>query len=337
VIKTLIVDDSQVVRSIIRDFLESDSEFKVIGEAENGQEGVDKARLLNPDLITMDIEMPVMNGLEAIGEIKKIMTTAIVVISTHDTAKMAYDATVKGALEFYAKNIFNSAMTEYQRGQIFDTLKHITGIKRRSPAQKQAESQKTIALRGIHCVVIAASTGGPKALSHVCAGLPRDFPVPIALVQHNTSGFDKGFAQWLDGCTPLAVRLAESGMRAVQGEIYVAPTDRHLLMARQGFLFDDGEPVHNQKPAADVLFKSVSELYGKAVISVVLTGMGQDGADGTRCVKQAGGITIAQDENSSLIYGMPRAAAETGCVDAVLPLYAIAERLVALTKGSFAD
>ena len=336
-IKTLIVDDSQVVRSIIRDFLESDSEFTVIGEAGNGQEGVEKAQLLNPDLITMDIEMPVMNGLEAIAEIKKIMTTAIVVISTHDTAKMAYDATVRGALEFYAKNIFNSAMTEHQRAQIFDTLKHITGIKRRAPAQKKAELQKAIELRSIHCVVIAASTGGPKALTQVCAGLPKNFPVPIALVQHNTSGFDKGFAQWLGGYTPLTVRLAESGMRAVKGEIYVAPTDKHLLMAQPRFLFDDGEPVHNQKPAADVLFKSAAGVYGRAVISVVLTGMGQDGADGTRRVKQAGGITIAQDENSSLIYGMPRAAAETGCVDEVLPLNAITERLVALTKGSFAD
>jgi two-component system chemotaxis response regulator CheB len=246
VIKALIVDDSQVVRSIIRDFLESDSEFQVIGEAENGREGVDKARLLNPDLITMDIEMPVMNGLEAIGEIKKIMSTAIVVISTHDTAKMAYDAAVRGALEFYAKDIFKSDMTEQQRCHILDTLKHITGIKQRVPVQKE-ERQKAIELRVIRCVIVAASTGGPKALSQVCAGLPRDFPVPVAIVQHNTSGFDKGFAQWLGGYTPLAVRLAESGMRAVIGDIYIAPTDRHLLMAHSGFLFDDGDPVHNQK------------------------------------------------------------------------------------------
>jgi two-component system chemotaxis response regulator CheB len=282
----------------------------------------------------MDIEMPLMNGLEAISEIKKSMSAAIVVISTHDTAKMAYDATVRGALEFFAKDMFSSQMSRQQREQILKTIKHITGIKRRIPVQASAVKQAPVTPRPINAVVIAASTGGPCALCQLCAALPKEFPVPIILVQHNMSGFDRGFVQWLDGYTPLHVCLAGESVIPTRGNLYTAPTDRHLRLEETGFVFDDGKPVLNQKPAADVLFKSAAKLYGESLVSVVLTGMGRDGAEGTRYVKQAGGITIAQDEASSMVYGMPCAAVETGCVDLTLPLGGIAQRLVFLTKGS---
>jgi two-component system chemotaxis response regulator CheB len=333
-IKTLIVDDSPLVRSIIRDFLESDGSFEIVGEAENGRDGVTLAQMLNPDLITMDIEMPVMNGLEAISEIKKFISTAIVVISTHNTAKMAYDATVKGALEFFSKDILISPMNELRREEILNTIKHVTGIKKRVPVQAAAVKQAPVKSRLINVVVIASSTGGPKALCQLCADFSKDFPVPIVLVQHNTTGFDRGFAQWLDGYTPLHVSLAEEAVIPARGNLYVAPTDRHLRLGNIGFVFDDGEPVHNQKPAADILFKSAAELYRESLVSVVLTGMGCDGAEGTRYVKQAGGVTIAQDEASSMVYGMPQAAVETGCVDLTLPLDCIAQKLALLINGS---
>ncbi|MDR0312846.1 MAG: response regulator, partial [Treponema sp.] len=277
-IKTLIVDDSRVVRSILRDFLESDGSFEIIGEAENGVDGVTQAQFLNPDLITMDIEMPLMNGLEAIEKIKKSVSSAIVVISTHDTAKMAYDATVKGAQEFFAKDIFTTQMSQQQRNEILNTLKQITGITKRNSGYKEAPKQVHIKPRPINCVVIASSTGGPKALSQLCAALPKKFPVPIILVQHNTSGFDKGLVQWLNEYTPLQVYLAEEGAIPVKGNLYMAPTDRHLVVNTKGIAFDDGKPINNQKPAADLLFKSAAELYGKSLVSVVLTGMGYDGA-----------------------------------------------------------
>jgi two-component system chemotaxis response regulator CheB len=288
-IKTLVVDDSSLVRALIRDFLESDEGFQVIGEAENGLDAVRQAQALNPDLITMDIEMPVMNGLEAIGEIKKTAAIPMVVISTHDTAKLAYEATVKGALEFFPKDMFTASMDEARRVHILETLKHISGIKGRTAARRDSVRQALIPPRLINAVAIASSTGGPKALSQLCAALPGEFPVPVMVVQHNTSGFDRGFAQWLNGYTPLEVRLAEAGALPVRGRIYVAPTDRHLLLGRVGFIFNDGEPVNNQKPAADLLFKSAAALYGASLISVVLTGMGNDGAEWTRLVKQAGG------------------------------------------------
>jgi two-component system chemotaxis response regulator CheB len=332
-IKTLIVDDSSLVRSIIRDFLESDNSFEIIGEAENGLEGVEKAKALNPDFITMDIEMPVMNGLDAIVEIRKFSSCGIVVISTHDTAKMAYEATVKGAHEFFAKDAFTSHKNDSRRNEIFSTLKQIANIKKRTSAGQDDVKQSSTQARRINCVVIAASTGGPMALCQLCSGLPEDFPVPVMIVQHNTSGFDKGFVQWLDGYARLNVHLVKEGIVPLKGHVYVAPTDSHLVVTGTGIALDDGEPVNNQKPAADILFKSAAEIYGNSLIGVVLTGMGSDGAEGIRHIKQAGGITIAQDENSSMIYGMPQAAAETGCVDIILPLNEIAQKLVSLVNG----
>jgi two-component system chemotaxis response regulator CheB len=331
-IKTLVVDDSPLVRTIIKDFLESDGSFRVIGEAENGLEGLQKARTLNPDLITMDIEMPVMNGLEAIEGIMKTMTTPIVVISTQDTAKNAYEATVKGALEFYSKVNFTAAIGIDKRNEILSSLKRISGIKGRHKAVSEARPNRVVEAREIRGVVIAASTGGPKALMSLCAAVPADFPVPVVLVQHNSSGFDAGFAQWLNAYTPLEVKLAEDRELPERGRLYVAPTDKHLTLEAGRFFFDDGAPVNNQKPAADLLFKSAAKCWGPGAISVVLTGMGADGAEGTRYIRQAGGITIAQDEGSSMIYGMPKAAFETGCVDMVLPLDMIPPQLVELTK-----
>jgi|TergutMp193P3_1026864.scaffolds.fasta_scaffold00583_9 two-component system chemotaxis response regulator CheB len=332
-IKTLIVDDSSLVRTIIRDFLESDGSFEIIAEAENGLNGVTQAKLLKPDLVTMDIEMPVMNGLDAIVEIKAAVNTAIVVISTHDTAKMAYEATVKGAHEFFAKDIFTSQMSEQRREEIINTLKQITGTKKRSQGLDSVK-QAAVASRKINAIVIAASTGGPMALCQLFTALPGELSVPIFLVQHNTSGFDRSFVQWLDEYTPLNVCLAEEGTVPVKGSIYVAPTDRHMILGDKGIAFDDGEPVNNQKPAADILFKSAAEFYGDGLVSVVLTGMGSDGAEGTRYVKQAGGVTIAQDEATSMIYGMPQAAVGTGCIDMILPLGEIPKRLVFLSNGN---
>ncbi|MDR2759579.1 MAG: chemotaxis-specific protein-glutamate methyltransferase CheB [Spirochaetaceae bacterium] len=331
-IRTLIVDDSALVRTIIRDFLESDGSFTVIDEAENGLEALQKARTLNPDLITMDIEMPVMDGLEAIEGIMKTMTIPIVVISTKDTAKNAYEATVKGAIEFYAKANFTATISLEKRADILCCLKRISRTKGLHQIASPKHLNREVAAREIRGVVIAASTGGPKALMSLCAAIPADFPVPMVLVQHNSSGFDVGFAQWLNDYTPLVVKLAEDREVPEKGKLYVAPTDKHLTLTGGRFMFDTGEPVNNQKPAADILFKSAAQYWGAGTISVVLTGMGSDGAEGIRHIRQAGGITIAQDEDSSMIYGMPKAAFDTGCVDMVLSLEQIPLELIKLTS-----
>jgi len=332
-IRTLIVDDSSLVRAMLADFLVSEGSFEIVGEAENGQEGIDKTRELSPDLITMDYEMPVLNGLDAIVEIRKFSSCAIVMITTHDSAKMAYEATVKGAHEFFSKDLFNSQITDRQRSDIFNTLKQITNIKKRELIPRDASEQSVTSPRKINCIVIASSTGGPMALCQLCSALPADFPVPILLVQHNTSGFDKGFVQWLDGYSHVKIQLAEAGIYPSKSNVYVAPTDKHLCVGSSGISFDDCDPLNNQKPAADILFRSASQQFGSSLVSVVLTGMGSDGAEGTKYVKNAGGITIAQDESTSMIFGMPQAAIDTGCVDIVLPLSDIAGKLISLTRG----
>jgi two-component system chemotaxis response regulator CheB len=332
-INTLITDDSPLARSIIRNFLENDGSFEIIGEAENGQDGVNKAKELAPDLITMDIDMPVMNGLDSIVEIRKFSPCGIVVITTNDSAKMAYHATANGAHEFYSKDLFTSQMSEQKRMEIINTLKQITYIKEKK--EIKTRNIPVISPRKISCIVVAASTGGPMALCQLFSNLPETFPVPILLVQHNTSGFDASFVQWLAGYTRLNIILAQEGTVPVKGNIYVAPTERHLLINDNVLIFDDSRPVNNQKPAADLLFKSAAASFGDSVISIVLTGMGEDGSAGTRSIKKAGGITITQDESSSMIFGMPRAAIETGCVDMSLHLNEIANKLISLTSGEY--
>ena len=337
-INTLIVDDSSLARDILRDFLEGDAHFKIIGEAVDGEDAVQKILSLNPDLVTLDIDMPKMNGLEVIEVVLKKIFIPIVVITSHGTAKNAYEATIRGALEFYSKNIFSASLTPEKRQEIYETLKRISSVKahKTSLPIKQVLQPPPIK-RAINAVVMASSTGGPKALSRFFSLLPEEFPVPIALVQHNSSGFDKSFAQWLSAYTSLKVKIAEDGEAPKAGTVYIAETDRHLAFKKtggQGFClyYNDDEPKNNQKPAADVLFQSAAECLRQSVISVVLTGMGSDGALGTRQIRAMGGITLAQDEASSLIYGMPKAAAETGCVDSILPLERIPEELVRLTK-----
>ena len=337
-INTLIVDDSALVRDILRDFLEGDTNFKIIGEAEDGEEAVEKILSLNPDLVTLDIEMPKMNGLEVIEVVMKKVFVPIVVISSHDTAKNAYEATIRGALEFYSKELFSASLCPAKRQEIYETLKRISSIKAWNVTPSFEPSlQSPAAKREIRAVVIASSTGGPKALSRFFSLLPGDFSVPIVLVQHNSSGFDKSFAQWLGTYTTLNVKLAEDGEVLTSGTVYIAATDKHLGLRKADgagccLYYNDDEPENNQKPAADILFRTAAEVFGQSVISVVLTGMGCDGAQGTQKVREMGGITLAQDEESSLIYGMPKTAVETGCVDIVLPLDRIAEELVRLTK-----
>jgi two-component system chemotaxis response regulator CheB len=337
-IKTLIIDDSALAREILRDFFEGDENFKVVGEAADGQEGFEKIMSLNPDLVTLDIEMPKMNGLEVIEEVMKKMTIPIVVITDHDNAKTAYEATLRGALEFYAKDTFTVNLNPQKRQEIYETLKRISGIKsKNNVASIENISFNLPDKRLVHAVAIASSTGGPKALSKLFSLIPADFPVPIFLVQHNSEGFDASFAQWLDTFTSLKVKIAEEGEKPEAGSIYIAQTGRHLELygtdiQNLAMRYNNDEPENNQKPSADVLFRSAAISLKKSVISVVLTGMGSDGADGTRMIREHGGITLAQDEETSLIYGMPKASVETGCVDMVLPLEKIPEELVRLTK-----
>ena len=340
-INTLIIDDSALARSIIRDFLEGDENFNIIGEAVDGEDGVQKILSLNPDLVTLDLEMPKMNGLEVIETVMKKTSVPIVVITSHDTAENAYEATVKGALEFYPKDTFTASLPPARQKEIYETLKRISSVKAAwkadtAPEPVEGGEERLITKRKIDAVVIASSTGGPKALSIFFSLLPGNFSVPIVIVQHNSSGFDQSFVQWLGSYTALKIKIAEEGEVPKPGTVYIARTDKHLELRMTDQLmilrYNDGEPENNQKPSADVLFRTAAESLKQSVISVVLTGMGNDGGAGTRKIHDMGGITIAQDEATSLIYGMPKAAADTGCLDMALPLEKIPAELVRLTE-----
>ncbi|MDR3347100.1 MAG: chemotaxis-specific protein-glutamate methyltransferase CheB, partial [Helicobacteraceae bacterium] len=337
-IRIMIVDDSPLARDMISDFVRFDPEFKVVGTAENGAEAIVKVNELNPDLVTMDMMMPVMNGKEAIVNIHKKSNVPIVVISSLDTAQSAYEASWCGALDFFSKDDFSCAISKAKQEQILETLKRLARSRgERRNQHNLLTADKDFSHRNFKAVVVASSTGGPKALSTIFAQVNQDFPLPIIVVQHNSTGFDESLAEWIGGFTKLKVKLAAHGERPQKGTIYFAPTSHHLIVKNGVMALIDTEPVNNQKPSADLLFASAAKAYSGDLIGVVLTGMGNDGANGSVAIKEKGGIVIAQDESSSLIYGMPKAVFESGAATFVLPLDEIAQRLYALTLNEHYD
>ncbi len=337
-IRVLIVDDSGIVRDMLKDFFHMDNRFEIAGEAINGKEALVKVRELKPDLVTMDIQMPEMNGLEATEKIMKESPVPIAIITSLDTAKMAYEATVKGAVEFFSKKDLSVGISEEKQKKILNYLHSLASIN-----LKGKENIPSIALSGsLHpglrdflILLIGASTGGPNALLQILPLLPANLALPVVVVQHNSSGFEKSFTEWLDEHCTLDVKVAEHNEILKPGMIYVAPTEKHLEFESDKIILTDKPPINNQKPAVDVTFESGAAVFKQRAIGVILTGMGVDGARGISCLKEAGSYTIAQDEKTSLIFGMPRAAIETGKVDAVLPLTAIADQILKMISNKF--
>jgi len=254
----------------------------------------------------------------------------IVVITTQGDAKVAYEATLKGALEFYPKALFSTGMESGVRARVFETLKRISSVKasRRSSFAPVLGGRTGKFPDRLSLVAIGASTGGPKALLSILPKIPSNFPLPLVLVQHNSSGFDRGFAEWLGEYCKISVKIAENDEELRKGVLFVAPTDRHIEFKGNRIVLTDGAPVQNQKPSVDVAFRSAAKNFPGTTLSLILTGMGRDGADGTIAVKEAGGLTFSQDESTSLIWGMPKAAMETGKVDFVLPLERIPDAIL---------
>jgi len=336
IIKVLVVDDSELMFNLISDILQEDNSFCVVGHAKNGKEGIEKTLELSPDLITMDIDMPVMNGLDAVSEIMKQKPTPIVVITTRETAYNAYEATKRGAMEFFSKSQINIAISNQERKMFIITLKNIAkwGLKKVSQ-KRMTQRKQEIGKYKEHefsVLVIGASTGGPRALLQVLPLFSSDFTLPIVLVQHNHSGFDDSFNDWLRNHCNMKVKIAENMDILKPGTIYIAPTDNHLKFYRNRLLLSDEFPVHNQKPSIDVAFKSAADVYKDKVIAVILTGMGKDGALGIAEISENGGFTIAQNEETSLIFSMPKAAIETGKVHEVLPVNEISKYILNLLK-----
>jgi len=350
-IRVLVVDDSAFLRRNIPLILESDSDIKVIGTAGNGAEALEMAARLKPDVITLDIIMPVMDGLTALRRIMKENPTPVVMLSslTNEGARQTMEALSLGAVDFITKPSGTVSLDIAKiRREIVEKVKIAAtaraDIVRKMPdmvapgppgAQKGAPQATATVGKAKHrkeLVAIAASTGGPAALPVVLGNLPRDLPVGLVIVQHIAEGFTEALAERLDGFSPLHIKVSKDFEEVVPGTGLLAPAGMHLTVKRvAGKLYAalSKEPSASlHRPSADVLFSSVAKVCGAAACAVILTGMGDDGARGIREIRDQGGVTIAQDEATSVIFGMPKEAIKGGGIDVIVPLDQIAGEII---------
>jgi two-component system chemotaxis response regulator CheB len=341
-IRLLLVDDSALVRRALREMFVSEPEIIVVGEAADGREALEQVKALRPDLVILDVRMPVMDGVETTRWIMAYQPTPILVLTA---ALSSYDVDITlqmldaGALDVVEKpEIAQPAKLAAARHELVRKVRllarvpvvtHLRG--RRQPAQaipdlpdKQATAPVPLGDRSAlpalpdMLVVIGASTGGPRVVRRILNDLPASFGAAVLVVQHMSQGFGAGMADWLNSTAPLPVRLACEAMPLEPGVVLVAPDKHDLLIQADRTVHLSALPVLLQRPAIDIVMQSAAEVYGSRTIGVLLTGMGRDGAIGLQSIHRAGGYTIAQDAASCTIYGMPRAAVELGVVDRVL-------------------
>jgi two-component system, chemotaxis family, protein-glutamate methylesterase/glutaminase len=329
-IKVLLVDDSALVRAVLRDIFRTTDDLAIVGEADNGLEAITLTERQKPDLIVMDIMMPVMDGLSAIDEIMVRFPTPILVLSaTMDDKEVnyAFAAIKKGALDVMEKPHLSSeeygdsfAARLIEKARILARVKVIRRWPSRIAQAGNVELMTAYRPGGRDILAIGASTGGPKAVMSIMKALPADLKAAVFIVQHIASGFARGFAHWLSLESGLKVRLAQNGQSFGQGEAFVAPNDCHMVLDQRTIRLVDGSPVNCCRPSIDVFFNSLANEDCSRVVGLLLTGMGKDGAQGLRRIKEKGGMTLVQDEKSCAVFGMPKAAIALDAVDEIVPL-----------------
>jgi len=321
-IRVLVADDSAVFRQLLAAALEQDPEVEVVGVASNGLQVLDLASRLHPDVVTLDLEMPVLDGLSTLQALVNQNPVPVVVLSAHSTAgaEIALRALELGAVDVEAKPA--GPWSGPGLWQLVQKVKAAARSRTRSPRR----------CGPVRMVAVAASTGGPGALAELFTRLPP-LRVPVVVVQHMPSGFTRSLARRLDEAGGMRVEEAEDGAQPQPGVAYVAPGGKQLGLHQGRWAVLDPQPTDVLKPCADVTFAAVAETYSP-VLAVVLTGMGKDGLEGCRRIKRAGGRVIAQNEETSVVYGMPRAVVEAGVADYVLPLERIPEEIVRLVEGA---
>ena len=357
----LVVDDSAFMRRLITQILESSGEFQVVATARNGLDALQKVHALDPELVTMDVDMPELDGLQALGYIMSEAPRPVVMLSAA-TTHSGHDATLRalelGAVDFVRKP---SGAISLDLASISDRLlkalraaaqANVRSVRmlainklpvRGTPARPAVAIAQTItprpALTGTaatRLVVIASSTGGPRALAEVVPNLPRSLGAAVLVVQHMPAGFTRSLAQRLHAMSKLPVSEAEAGEPVLTDRVYLAPGGRHMSIegnaGEANIVLDDSPPIWGVRPSADPLFRSVAQRFRNEVVAVVLTGMGRDGADGTRAIRAAGGRAVLQDRATSTIFGMPQAAFQIAGADRVAALGDIAPAIVAMLK-----
>jgi two-component system chemotaxis response regulator CheB len=332
--RVLICEDSLAYATALSRFLEGDEEIDVVGIAPTGEQAIADVERLEPDLLTLDMQLPGMDGLEVVERLMGSNPLPIVVLSAKVArgSERAVAALAAGALEVLAKDMLRLDRPDDLWAQAMRSrLRRLSSMRVARPAasrhQKQAPPPTTSGLgsRSVRAIGIGASTGGPPVLETILGRLPADFPVPVLVVQHMTPGFIEGFAHWLDQKLSIEVRIAGEGDRAAPG-VWFAPDGAHLLLTKSMRFALGDEPEGPHRPSVDALLSSLAQAGGSEAVGVVLTGMGRDGAVGAAEIHQGGGIVIAQDEASSVVYGMPRAVAEN-VADLVVPPAEIAGAL----------
>lgn len=356
-IRVLIVDDSALMRSLLTELLSSDPEIEVVGSARDPYVARDKIKELEPDVLTLDVEMPRMDGLTFLRNLMRLHPMPVVMVSTRTAAgaDAAIEALEIGAFDVVAKPESGVADDlELQRDELVAKVKAAARARgrRRPPATRPFARARPVALgpkrlgsslppptrgmiAGARIITIGASTGGTEALREVITHLPADAP-PVLVAQHMPPGFTTSFAKRLDDLSEVTVVEAEDGQHVRGGTVYIAPGQRHLRLVRTatGLVcrLDDGPPVNRHRPSVDVLFASVAEVAGRSAVGALLTGMGEDGARGLHLLRGAGAPIFVQDEATSVVWGMPGAAVKLGPVDAILPIEAIAEELLSSAR-----
>lgn len=342
-IKVLVVDDSILIRKILTDILESDDEIKVIDTAKNGKEALEKLESLKPDLVTLDIEMPIIDGITTLKHIVSKYKVPVIMISslTSEGADLTLEALDQGAVDFLPKptNVFGLKQNDIKK-QIIEKVKAavkskfytIKPIVKTTKCNKHIRSEPKSQSNFQNIIAIGTSTGGPRALQSIIPQLPADINASVVIVQHMPPKFTKSLADRLNSISNIKVKEAEEGDILLRGNAYIAPGDYHLrIINESGKLvvrLSQEPEVLGLRPTVDIMMESVAKLEGYNKIGVILTGMGSDGSRGIRSIKQFGGFTIAQDETTSVVFGMPKAAIDTKCIDSVLPIEKIGDKIL---------
>jgi two-component system chemotaxis response regulator CheB len=343
-IRVLVVEDSLTVRRRLAEIVSSDPELELVGEAGDGKTAIALCQSTRPDVMTLDMMLPVMTGLAVTEYVMAHCPTPILIVSASTNRGelfRTYEALSAGALEVLEKPIGTEVDGAWER-KLLSTVKLISRIKvithlraklTWAPRPTTGARRPSPSTDRFRAVVIGTSTGGPSAIREVLSALPSSFPLPVLLVIHIAEAFGAAFAEWLDGVSPLRVASVKDGEPLPpvgQGRVIMAPPDAHLELSHGALRLNRGPERHSCRPSVDVLFESISAELGPSVIACLLTGMGKDGAAGLHAIRLAGGMCIAQDEATSVVYGMPREAALLGAAERILPLPEIGPAILQL-------
>lgn len=341
-VRVLIVDDSAFMRNALSNMLSSDAEINIVGTARDGLEAVQKAARLKPDIITMDVDMPMMDGIEALRRIMEKTPVPVIMVSslTTEGASATIKALELGAVDFIPKNLSELSVNILKiKPMLIEKIKLIArkgmpAVRRRQsapPAGGGMDAAWRMSGRRIGLVSIGTSTGGPRTLQEIIPTFPKDFPVPLVVAQHMPRNFTRTFADRLNQLSRIVVKEAEDGEPLKNGVAYIAPGGGHIRLVRRGIdvfvnIFKNDEYIY--RPSVDHLLFSSAECFPGRCLAVILTGMGNDGLKGAEAVKKEGGRVFAQDEETCTVYGMPRAVVEAGVVDKILPAHEIAGEII---------